>query len=112
MRSIRQSDEDTPAKILNIARNVQDASRMVQRVANIIKNQKTVMRILVDLHHVRSASVPVRKRTSLPSGAPAEHLKVGKMLAEWRKIGENITQGRGRTEAQRSSPWQKICLEG
>ncbi len=45
MRSIRQSDEDTAVEILNIARNVQNASRMVQRVATVIKNQKTVISI-------------------------------------------------------------------
>ncbi len=76
MRNIRQSDEDTGEEILNIARNVQNASRMVQRVATVVKNQKTVNTILMDLHPVRSASVPVRKRTSLPSGAPAELLTV------------------------------------
>ncbi len=88
MRSIRRSDEDTAVEILNIARNVQNASRMVQRVATVIKNQKTVNNILMDLHPVRSASIPVRKRTSLPSGASAEHLTVGEMLAELRKIDE------------------------
>ncbi len=54
---------------------------MVERIATVIKNQKTVNSILLDLHPVRSASVPVRKRTSLPSGAPAEHLAVVDMLA-------------------------------
>ncbi len=61
---------------------------MVQRVATVFKNQKTINSILMDLHPVRSASVPVRKRTSLPSGAPAEHLTVGEMLAERQKIEE------------------------
>ncbi len=39
---MRQSDEDTAAEILNIAKNVQNASRMVQRITTVIKNQKTV----------------------------------------------------------------------
>ncbi len=85
---MRQSDEDTAAEILNIARNVQNASRMVQRITTVIKNQKTVNSILMNLHPVRSVSVPDRKRTSLPSGAPTEHLTVGEMLAERRKIDE------------------------
>ncbi len=42
----------------------------------------------MNLHPVWSASGPDRKRTSLPSGAPAEHLTVGKMLAERRKPDE------------------------
>ncbi len=45
MRSIRQSEEDTAVEILNMARNVQNASRVVQRVATVTKNQKTVHRI-------------------------------------------------------------------
>ncbi len=74
----------------------------------IIKNQKRVNSIFMNLHPVRSASVPDRKRTSLPSEVPAEHLTVGKLLAERRKIDEEkITQGRGTTEAQRSSPCPK-----
>ncbi len=85
---MRQSDEGTAAEILNIARNVQNASRMVQRITTVIKNQKTANSILMNLHPVRSAGVPDRKRTSLPSGAPAEHLTVGQMLAERRKIDE------------------------
>ncbi len=45
------------------------------------------------LHLVRFAGVPVRKRTSLPSGAPAEHLTVGEILAERRKFdGENYAK--------------------
>ncbi len=42
----------------------------------------------MDMQPVRSAIVPVRKRTSLPSGAPAEHLTVGEMLLERRIIDE------------------------
>ncbi len=38
MKSIRQSYEYTAVEILNIARNVQNASRSVQRVATGIKN--------------------------------------------------------------------------
>ncbi len=68
--------------------DVKNASSMVQRVITVIKKQKTVKGILMNLHPVRSASVPVRKRTTLPSGAPAEHLLVGEMLAERRKFDE------------------------
>ncbi len=50
----------------NIVRNVQNASRMVQRVTTVTKNQRRVNSILMNLHPVRSESVPVRKRTSLP----------------------------------------------
>ncbi len=97
MRIIRQSDED----ILDIAGNVQNASRIVQRVATVIVNQRTVNSILMDLHPVRSASVPVRKRTLLPSGAPAEQLAVGEILAESRNIGgENYSRKRNNRSAK------------
>ncbi len=42
----------------------------------------------MDLHSVRFASVPVSKRTSLPSGASAAHLALGEILAERRKNDE------------------------
>ncbi len=38
------------------------------------------------LHPVQSVTAPVRTRTSLLSGAPAEHLNLGQMLAERRNI--------------------------
>ncbi len=50
----------------------------------------------MNLHPVQSASVLVRKRTSLPSGARAEHLMVGEMLAERR----NITEEKQRKEEE------------
>ncbi len=81
---MRQSDEDIAVQVHNVARNVQNASRIVQRVATVIKNQRTVNSILINLHPVRSASVTVQKRTSLPSRAPVEHLTVGENLAERR----------------------------
>ncbi len=37
---IRQSDEDIAVEILNSARNVQNGSCMVQRVATVIEKQK------------------------------------------------------------------------
>ncbi len=40
----------------------------------------------MNLRAVQSARAPVGTRTSLPSGAPAEHLTLGQMLAERRKI--------------------------
>ncbi len=65
MRSIpvrmRQADEKTAAEIFDIARNVENASRMVQRITTVVKNQKTVNSIVMNLHPVRSASVPGRK---------------------------------------------------
>ncbi len=36
----------------------------------------------MNLHPVQSATAPVRTRTPLPSGAPAEHLTLGQMLAK------------------------------
>ncbi len=44
----------------------------------------------MNFHPVWSASVPDRNRTALPSGAPAEHLTVGEMLAERRKVDEEL----------------------
>ncbi len=48
--------------------------------------QRTINSILMNLHPVQSVTAPVRTRTSLPSGAPAEHFTLGQMLAERRKI--------------------------
>ncbi len=76
---MRQLGEDTADDILNLTRNVKNASRMVQRVINVIKKEMTVK-------NIRSARVPVRKRTLLPSKAPAEHRTVGEMLPERRKL--------------------------
>ncbi len=61
---------------------------MVQRFITVTKKQKTVNSILMNLHTVRSASVPVRIRPSLPTEAPEEHLTVGQLLAECRKFDE------------------------
>ncbi len=51
-----------------------------------MSEQKTINSILMNLHPVQSVTAPVRTRTSLPFGAPAEHLTVGQILAERRKI--------------------------
>ncbi len=115
MRSICQSDEDAAVEILNIARNVQNASRMVERVATVIKNQKTDNSILMDLHTVRSASVPVRRGTSLPSEAPEEHLTVGEMLTERRKIDEEKLRKKEEQQKRKDHrlvEGQEVCLEG
>ncbi len=44
--------------------------------------QKKINCIIMHLHPVQSATAPVRTRTPLPSGAPAEHLTLGQMLAK------------------------------
>ncbi len=61
---------------------------MLQRVAIGISEQKTVNTILMNSQPIHCASAPARSKTSLPSGAPAEHLTFGAMLDERRKIEE------------------------
>ncbi len=51
-----------------------------------MSEQKTIKSIVMNLHPVQSVMAPVRTRTSLPYGAPAEHLTLAQMLAERRKI--------------------------
>ncbi len=51
-----------------------------------MSEQKTINSNLMNLHPVQSVAAPVRARTSLTSGAAAEHLTLGQMLAERRKI--------------------------
>ncbi len=85
---MRQTDRRTAETVLNIARNVKEASRMLQRVAIVISEQKTVNTILMNLQPIQCASAPARSKTSLPSGAPAEHLTFSAMLHERRKIEE------------------------
>ncbi len=50
-----------------------------------MSEQKTMKSIVMNLHPVQSVTAPVRTRTSLQSGAPAEHLTLAQMLAERRK---------------------------
>ncbi len=42
----------------------------------------------MNLQSIQCARAPARSKTSLPSGAPAEHLTFGAMLDERRKIEE------------------------
>ncbi len=59
---------------------------MLQRISIVNSEQTTINSVLMNLRPVQSMTAPVRKRTSLPSRAPAEHLTLGQMLAERRKI--------------------------
>ncbi len=88
MRSVhmRRKDRRTAENVLNVLRKVKDPSRMLQRVSIVMPEQKTFNSILMILHPVQSVTAPVRTRTSLPSGDPAEHLTLGQLLAERRKI--------------------------
>ncbi len=61
---------------------------MLQRVAIVISEQKTVNTFLMNLQPIQYASAPARSKTSLPSGAAAEHLTFGAMLDGRRKIEE------------------------
>ncbi len=61
---------------------------MLQRVAIVISEHKTVNTILMNLQPIQCVIAPDRSKTSLPSGAPAEHLTFGAMLEERRKIEE------------------------
>ncbi len=68
---------------------------MLQRVAIVISQQKTVNTILMNLQPIQCASAPARSQTSLISGAPAEHLTFGAMLDERRKIEEGKMRKEG-----------------
>ncbi len=83
---MRQTDRRTAEKRLNIVWEVKDPSRILQRVSIVVSEQKTINSILMNFHPVQSVTAPVRTRTSLPSGAPAEHLTLGQMLPERRKL--------------------------
>ncbi len=83
---MRQRERRTAENVLNIVREVKDPSRMLQRVSIVMSEQTTINSILMNLRPVQSVTAPVRTRTSLPSGAPAEHLTLGQMLAERRQI--------------------------
>ncbi len=50
---MRQTDRRTTGKVLNIARNVKGPSRMLQRVAIVISEQKTVNTILMNLQPIQ-----------------------------------------------------------
>ncbi len=66
-----------------------------------MSKQTTINSILTNLHPVQSVTAPVRTRTSLPSGALAERLTLGQMLAERRKIED---------EKLRKEDEQQKCL--
>ncbi len=106
---MRQTDRRTAEKVLNIVREVIDPSRMLQRVSIVTSEQKTVKSILMNLHPVQSMTAPVRTRTSLPSGAPAEHLTLGQMLSERRKIEDEKVR---KEEEQAETPCRKRGKEG
>ncbi len=59
---------------------------MLQRISIDNSEQTTINSVLMNLGPVQSMTAPVRTRTSLPFRAPAEHLTLGQMLAERRKI--------------------------
>ncbi len=83
---MRQTDRRTADTVLNIVRNVNEPSRMLQRVAIVILEEKLAM--MMNLQPIQCASAPPRSNTSLPSGAPAERLTFGAMLGDRRKVEE------------------------
>ncbi len=83
---MRQTDRRTAHTVLNIATIVKEPSRMLQRVAIVVFEGKTVNTILMNLQPIQCAIALARSKTSLPSGAPAEHLTFSAMLEERRKI--------------------------
>ncbi len=96
------------------ARILKNPSRMLQRVAIVISEQKTVNAILMNLQPIQWASAPALSRTSLPSGAPVEHLNVGAILDERWKVQEekqkrkdNHPTEKSKTTAKNSVPHVK-----
>ncbi len=84
---MRQSDRRTADTVLNIAKSVKEPSRMLQRVAIVISEHKTVTPFdEFEADSVRNRPSSVEE--SLPSGAQAEQLTFGAMLKERRKIEE------------------------
>ncbi len=65
-----------------------DPQECCNELPSSISEQKTVNTILMNLQPILCASAPARSKTSLLSGAPAEHLTFGAMLDERRKIEE------------------------
>ncbi len=57
---MRQTDRRTADTVLNIAMNAMEPSRMLQRVAIVISEQKTVNTILMNLQPIQCASAPAR----------------------------------------------------
>ncbi len=85
---MRHTDRRTAETVLNIAKSVKEPSRMLQRVAVDISEQKTVNTLLMNLQPIQCAIAPARLITSLPSGAPEDHLTFCAVLEERRKIEE------------------------
>ncbi len=85
---MRHMDRPTADTGLRISRNVKEPSRMLQPVAIVISEQKTVNTILINLEPNQCASAPARWKMSLPSRAPAKHLTFCAMVDERRKIEE------------------------
>ncbi len=116
MRSIRvrmrQSDEDTAAKILNIARNAYNASRMVQRITTVIKNRKTVNSIFSKFAScsVCQRSGPKKNFIAIRSSSGAPTLENCFQNAD--KFMKKTYARKRTTEAQRTSPFRKIGKEG
>ncbi len=81
-----------------------------------MSEQKTINSILMNLHPVQSVTASVRTRTPLPSGAPAEHLTLGQMLAERRKIeDEKLRKEEGTPETlcrKRGKEGKEVYSEG
>ncbi len=60
---MRQTDGRTADTVLNIASNVKEPLRMLQRVAIVISEQKTVNTILMNLQPIQCAKAPARSKS-------------------------------------------------
>ncbi len=113
---MRQTDRRTAENVLNIVREVKRSLKNAATSFDRHVGTKTINSILMNLHPVQSVTATVRTRTSLPSGAPAERLTPGQMLAERRKIEDKkITEGRGTAETpcrKRGKEDKEVYSEG
>ncbi len=97
---MRQSDRDAAAEILNIAINVQNASLMVQWIKTLITNQKTDNSIFMNLHPVRSASVPDWKELHCHPELQRSTLRSEKCWQNAETWWRKIKQGRGKQKSK------------
>ncbi len=83
---MRQTDRRTAEKRSKYCPGSKRSLKNAATSSIVMSEQTTINSISMNLGPVQSITAPVRTRTSLPSGAPAEHLTLGQMLVERRKI--------------------------
>ncbi len=105
---MRQTDRCNIENVLNIAKNLNDPSTMLQRVAIVISEQR---HLTLNFQPIQCARAPARSRTAFPSGAKAEQLTVCAIVDEGRKLEEErLRKEEGPQKRKHSHPAETSTL--